>query len=301
RMGGLIHGMPHTAFFFLIGCISISALPPFNGFVSEWLTFQAALQVSSLQSGVLRSLIPTTAAALALTGALAAACFVKVYGITFLGKPRTHRAGRARMPSAGMRAGQSILAALCLVFGLLPTTTITALERIAAQLLGQGLPSASAQGWLWLTPVSPRVASYAAPLVFAALVAVWAIAWLAMHPRGKTIRTGVAAWDCGFGGLTHRMQYSATAFAMPFRRIFSGAWRTVEQIEENNPPVASMASRSLHYRLQVEDHAWPLLYLPVRKGVLWLARLASRLQTGNVRIYLGYSFFTLIFLLWVVT
>jgi len=90
RMGGLIHRMPVTAVLFLIGCLSISALPPFNGFVSEWLTYQAALAVPALDSGVLRSFVPVTAAMLALTGGLAAACFVKVFGVVFLGKPRSH-------------------------------------------------------------------------------------------------------------------------------------------------------------------------------------------------------------------
>src|SRR5471032_3242298 len=87
-IGGLIRKMPHTAFYFLVGALAISALPPLNGFVSEWLTFQTALQASILKNGVVRSLLPLFAATLALAGALTAMCFVKVYGIAFLGRPR---------------------------------------------------------------------------------------------------------------------------------------------------------------------------------------------------------------------
>src|SRR3990167_8249664 len=125
RLGGLIHRMPWTAAFFLVGCIAISALPPFNGFVSEWLTLQAALQAPQLENGVLRALIrsaiPMSAAVLALAAALAAACFVKAYGVAFLGRPRSRHVTHAREVSAGMLAAMGLLAGLCLLLGVLPT------------------------------------------------------------------------------------------------------------------------------------------------------------------------------------
>ena len=141
HMGGLIHRMPVTAALFLVGCIAISALPPFNGFVSEWLTFQTALQTPKLESGVLRAILPIAAALLALTGALAAACFVKVYGVAFLGKARDRRAAHAREVPAGMLIGMGLLAVLCLLLGVLPTTVIEALEAVPQLLLGQVPPS----------------------------------------------------------------------------------------------------------------------------------------------------------------
>src|SRR5206468_3026391 len=91
HLGGLIHGMPQTAFVFLVGCAAISALPPLNGFVSEWLTFQAILLSPQLPSWGLKLLVPAVGALLALSAALAAACFVKAFGVTFLGRPRTDR------------------------------------------------------------------------------------------------------------------------------------------------------------------------------------------------------------------
>ncbi|NOY62388.1 MAG: hydrogenase 4 subunit B, partial [Gammaproteobacteria bacterium] len=165
RMGGLLARMPWTGLLFLIGCISISALPPFNGFVSEWLTFQTALQAASLESGVLRAVIPIAAAVLALTGALAAACFVKVYGVVFLGQPRSRRVQRTREATRGMVLAQGLLAVLCLMFGVLPTFTVAALNQVVVGLTGSSLQAATAHGWLWLTPISAETASYGAPLV----------------------------------------------------------------------------------------------------------------------------------------
>ena len=135
NMGGLIHRMPQTAVFFLIGCLAISGLPPLNGFVSEWLTLQAALQAPALESGVLRALIPVTAAVLALSAALAAACFVKVYGVAFLGDGAQRRVAHAREVDVGMRLAMGTLALLCLLFGVFPNTVIGALDAVPQMLV----------------------------------------------------------------------------------------------------------------------------------------------------------------------
>src|SRR3970282_416224 len=119
--GGPIRRMPQTAIFFLIGCLAISGLPPLNGFVSEWLTFQAALQAPSLASGVLRTIIPIAAPVLAWSAARAAACFVKVYGVAFLGVARSHKVAHAHEVDIGMRAGMGGLAVLCVIFGIFPS------------------------------------------------------------------------------------------------------------------------------------------------------------------------------------
>ncbi len=108
HLGGLIHRMPQTAFVFLVGCAAISALPPLNGFVSEWLTFQAILLSPQLPSWGLKLLVPAVGALLALSAALAAACFVKAYGVTFLGRPRTPRRRDAR-GNRPLLAGRDVL------------------------------------------------------------------------------------------------------------------------------------------------------------------------------------------------
>ncbi|EIJ43007.1 formate hydrogenlyase subunit 3/multisubunit Na+/H+ antiporter, MnhD subunit [Beggiatoa alba B18LD] len=297
RMGGLLKRLPYTGFFFLIGVLSISALPPFNGFVSEWLLFQAALQAPSLESGVLRALIPLSAALLALTSALSVACFVKLYGIAFLGQPRTRHVKHARETSWGMKVGQGFLAVLCLLLGIFPTNMINFLDTIPQTLLGVGLPSASAEGWLWLTPIASHVASYSAPLVVLSIMGVWGLVYLFLRGRKQTRYTH--PWDCGFSEPSARMQYTSTAFAMPMRRIFKPLWRIDESVEDTKN--STLQSTAIRYQLALTDHSWYVLYEPIGRAVLWIARLVSRLQTGNIRVYLTYSFFTLIILLWVIT
>lgn len=294
RMGGLLRRMPWTGLFFLVGCISISALPPFNGFVSEWLTFQAALQAWTLESGVLRILIPITAATLALTGALAAACFVKVYGVAFLGQARSRHVRRAREVAPGMRAAQGLLAVLCLALGVLPAVVVTLLGRVSAQVLGQDLPQATAHGWLWLTPVSAETASYAAPLVLAGLaVAWWLVAWAARRKPVRRVRRR-DPWDCGFSPPDARMQYTATAFAQPIRRVFGLLFHIDEGLERRDDGL-------LRYRLHVADRAWGLLYLPLARAVGAAARRITLLQSGSIRAYLAWSFITLLVLLWIIS
>jgi len=308
RMGGLLARMPWTGVFFLIGCISISALPPFNGFVSEWLTFQTALQVGSLQSGVLRAIIPISAVVLALTGALAAACFVRLYGIAFLGQTRTRKVRRTSEASTGMVWAQGLLASLCLLFGVLPTWTVKAMNHISHSLTGYDLPTATSHGWLWLTPVSADTASYSAPLVLLGVLlafAAWGIVYFVLRPTGKVTTVKDQPWDCGFGPLSPRMQYTATAFSMPIQRIFTPVWRLKETVEREpelgDESGQSTEPTSIRYQLQVEDVMWKWLYQPIVKLLHIAVRRVGRIQTGHLRHYLMYSFVTLILLLWLIT
>ncbi len=301
-MGGLIKKMPQTSILFLIGCMSISSLPLFNGFVSEWLAFQTALQVDVLDNGVLRSLIPVAAAGLALTAALAAACFVKVFGLIFLGQPRSHHSEKAHeTQDKGMLAGSALLASLCFLFGIFPGLIISLINGVAGQLLGETLPNDAALGWLWLAPVSTNQASYAPPLVLiAALIAAGISFWYLRRNPATALRIS-ETWDCGFGGLTPRMQYSSSAFTMPFRRIFARVWMIDEQIEKDMQGAMNQDVAAIRYHLEVQDHSWPRLYQPIERGVNKTAKVVGRIQTGNIRTYLGYSFATLILLLWVIS
>jgi len=294
KMGGLLRRMPWTGFFFLVGCISIAALPPFNGFVSEWLTFQSALQAWQLESGVLRSLVPIAAAMLALTGALAAACFVKVYGVAFLGQPRSRQVRHARRVPFGMRVGQGLLAALCLLLGVLPTVIVGLLDAIPRQLLGEGLPHATAEGWLWLTPVAPDTASYSAPLVVLLIAVMAGLAWWVWHAGGRAGVQRCDTWDCGFTPPGPRMQYTAPAFAQPIRRVFGSVFAIEEAVERQE-------DGSQRYRLAVRDRAWNLFYVPVVRAVEASARQVARLQSGSLRVYLGWTLATLLVLLWIIS
>ncbi|MFZ2198540.1 MAG: hydrogenase 4 subunit B, partial [Thermodesulfovibrionales bacterium] len=296
-MGGLIHRMPWTAALFLVGCISVSALPPFNGFVSEWLTFQAFLLSPSLTSPLLKLLVPMGAALLALTGALAAACFVKAFGVTFLGHWRGPRNAVVHEINWPMRLGMIMAALSCLCLGILPTMIIDWMDTLAAQLTGARIAtSAGTLGWMWLTPIAPERASYSGMIVFLGISAVVVCAYLLLHARpGKMHR--VPIWDCGFEKINERMQYNATSFSMPIRRIFGFFFSIRDRVRVGSQAGHAAFPKRLHYYLRIRDRFWLWFYKPIAVSSFWIARKVGRLQQGRIQVYLIYSFITIIVLL----
>jgi formate hydrogenlyase subunit 3/multisubunit Na+/H+ antiporter MnhD subunit len=304
RMGGILRRMPWTGILFLLGCISIAGLPPSNGFVSEWLIFQTSLQAQALESGVLRAMIPLSAAVLALTGALAATCFVKLYGIAFLGVARTRTTKRTREVSKGMITGQAILAACCVLIGFFPSSVVDALNQITKQTMGVGLDRVTSHGWMWLTPISSKTAEYSAPQVWLGLslaLAGWFFVYLLMKRRHRHKRTKVAAWDCGFGPLNSRMQYTGASFTMPIRRIFGVLWRHQEETSLEARNGLTEHAHTLRYKESIEDITWRIFYSPIIFIVTAATKRVGKIQTGHLRHYLGYSFFTLLVLLWLIS
>ena len=290
HMGGLARSMPATAFHFLVGALAISALPPLNGFVSEWLTFQAALQAPLLEHGVVRSLLPLFAATLALAGALTAMCFVKVYGVAFLGQPR----GKAKASGdagAGERLGLAWLSAACLVLGLFPAAMLQMLNQVGASLTGHSLSAEALQsGWVWLVPTHPAEASYS-PLIF--FVVVLAVVLLTVRLvrvfyHGRVRRAD--PWDCGFPEQTPRMQDTADAFGQPISLVFGPLYLMKRSVPGPEDPAPK-------YAMKVEDRHWPWLYLPVARAVEFVSAKIGLLQRGRISTYLLYSFLTLIALL----
>jgi NADH:ubiquinone oxidoreductase subunit 5 (subunit L)/multisubunit Na+/H+ antiporter MnhA subunit len=296
-MGGLIRTMPKTAFYFLIGALAISALPPLNGFVSEWLTFQTALQAPVLQNGVVRSLLPLFAATLALAGALTAMCFVKVYGVAFLGRPR--ESGNAQAPAGGRahdagnmeRFGMAWLAAGCFVLGLFPTSFLQILNRVCTSLTGQGLSNeALASNWLWLVPTASAQASYSPVIFLIVIIGVTLLAFLLVrHFYHGRVRFA-DPWDCGFPEQTSRMQDTADAFGQPIRHVFG----PVFLVQRHMPAPDDPAPR---FSLKIEDRHWVWFYLPVARLAEYVSSKIALLQQGRISIYLLYSFLTLIALL----
>src|SRR6266481_7760659 len=198
RLGGLIHRMPLTAFAFLVGSAAISALPPFNGFVSEWLTFQAILLSPALPQWLLKFLIPAVGALLALSAALAAACFVKAFGITFLGRPRTPVARDAVETDRWSLAAMFVLVALCLVAGILPGYFIDALAPVIQSLTGAQLPRQEQLDWLTIVPIAQSRSSYNGLLLFFFIALAASLAAEAIHRFASAAVRRSAAWDCGF-------------------------------------------------------------------------------------------------------
>jgi len=294
HLGGLIHRMPWTAFYFLVGCVAISAFPPLNGFVSEWLTFQAILLSPELPSWGLKLLVPTVGALLALSAALAAACFVKAFGIIFLGRARTGIAEAAQEVDRWSLAAMSVLAALCLIGGIAPGLFIDALAPVAVSLVGDRVPPQLAQPWLSIVPIAESRSSYNGLLVFLFITASASLTAYVIHRwASRALRRG-PAWDCGFPGLGPATQYTAGSFAQPIRMVFgSYVFRAREHVEMRPPGDVAPA----RFHAELHDLAWELIYTPITAAVSLAATRLNQLQFLTIRRYLSFVFSALVFLL----
>lgn len=294
QLGGLIHRMPTTAAVMLVGAAAISALPPLNGFASEWLTFQAILLSPELAPWGLKLLVPAVGALLALAAALAAACFVRLYGIAFLGRPRTGAAAEAREVDRWSRGTMIGLATLCVLAGILPGPVIDALQQVVSPLMGARMPVQGDVAWLSIIPVGESRSSYNGLLVFVFILISAGLAAVLIHRFASRALRRAPAWDCGFPLNDPRTQYSASSFAQPIRRVFaSGLFRAREDV--TMPPPGDLSPARI--RLSEEDPAWRLIYTPLTTMVDALSARANVLPHLTIRQYLGIVFSALILLL----
>jgi NADH:ubiquinone oxidoreductase subunit 5 (subunit L)/multisubunit Na+/H+ antiporter MnhA subunit len=291
KLGGLIHRMPWVAATALVGTLAIAGLPPFNGFVSEWLMLQAYLLTPTLPEPYLNMMLPLGAAALALAAALAAYAMVKFYGVVFLGRPRGQNLDEAHDAGRWERLGLAWLAVGCILLGLFPVNVILQLDHVTQLLVGHDLGSSAARsGWLWLTPVAEERASYSPMILLLIILGSLALTYLAVRKfyHGR-LRRG-PAWDCGFPQQTSRMQDSADGFGQPIKQIF-------EQFFGISRELPSPFDTHPHYHGEVRDRLWELFYQPLARLVERISVLVGGLQHGRISIYLLYSFVTLIALL----
>jgi hydrogenase-4 component B len=294
HLGGLIHRMPKTAFAFLVGCVAISALPPLNGFVSEWLTFQAIVLHPSLPQWGLKVAIPADGALLALSAALAAACFVKAFGVCFLGRPRTTQAAQAREVDVFSLASMFTLAAICLVAGVLPGAVIDGLAPVTQALVGAHMPAQMDRAWLSIVPIAEAHSSYDGLLIFLFIaVSAWLMAIAVHRFASRRMRRG-PAWDCGFPDPSPATQYTAGSFAQPIRRVF-GAVVFASSETVTMPPPGDMAPARIEKH--IHDPAWEIFYAPLATAVSATADWMNVLQFLTIRRYLGFVFVALILLL----
>lgn len=294
HLGGLIHCMPQTAFVFLVGCMAISALPPLNGFVSEWLTFQAILLSPELSSWGLKLMVPAVGALLALSAALAAACFVKAFGVTFLGRARTDAAAQAQETDSNSLAAMYFLAALCLVAGILPGFFIDALNPVTNSLIAVAMPHQAGVEWLSIVPIAESRSSYNGLLVFIFVTISGSIAAFAIHRLASDKLRRGPAWGCGYPPVGPSAQYTADSFAQPIRRVFGAVVFAAREIGEMPPP-GSLAPARL--TVEVHDLIWEAAYAPVAKGVEYAAEKLNSLQFLTIRQYLSLVFTALVLLL----
>jgi len=297
-MGGLIKRMPQTAFFFLVGAVAISALPPLNGFVSEWLTYQALLQGFGTTTSLLRLIFPLSGAMLALTGALAAACFVKAFGITFLAQPRSAAAAQAHEATPSMRLGMGLLAVACVVLGLFPTHVVRLLDPLAQQLTGCQLgDQLSAAGGVVLTSLSPTggTVSPVGLLLTAICLLPIPLVLTLLFARKTQVRIG-PTWACGQRTLSPRMEYTATGFSKPIRMVFKALFRPHREVQREYD-FSPYFAKTLRFDSHVEELFEERIYRPARMVILRAARRIRGLQAGSIHAYLAYIFATLVALL----
>jgi hydrogenase-4 component B len=278
--------------------VAISALPPLNGFVSEWLTYQSLFQGFGTTQSLIRLVFPLSGAMLALTSALAAACFVKAFGITFLAQPRSGHARNAHEVAPTMLLGQAILTAGCVFLGLFPTVFLKLFDPVTQQLTGQQLSTQlSAAGGLVLsnlTSTGGTVSTLGITLMAVCLLPVPLTLWL-FFARGSRTRRG-PTWDCGLRGLTPQMEYTATGFSKPIRMIFKALFRPRRDVQREYD-FSPYFARTLRFESHVEEVFETRIYRPLRTGILSLSRRMRALQAGSIQAYLIYIFVTLLFLL----
>jgi hydrogenase-4 component B len=294
HLGGLIHRMPQTAFVFLVGCVAISALPPLNGFVSEWLTFQAILLSPQLPVWGLKFLVPAVGALLALSAALAAACFVKAFGVSFLGRARTPAAAQAQETDSNSLAAMYFLAALCLLAGILPGIFLDALAPVSKALVGVSMPHQSGLQWLTIVPIAESRSSYNGLLVFIFVMLSGSIAAFAIHRLASDKLRRGPAWDCGYPDPSTATQYSASSFAQPIRRVYGTSVFRAREIGEMPPP-GTMAPARL--TVDLRDLIWDAAYAPVAAFIGYAADRLNVLQFLTIRRYLTLVFAALVLLL----
>jgi hydrogenase-4 component B len=297
KMGGLIKRMPWTAFFFLIGSVAISALPPLNGFASEWLVFQSLLGGSNIPKPEVAAAMPMAVGMLALTSGLAAACFVKAFGISFLAIPRSQAASEAHEAPPSMLTGMALLALTCVVLGLAPFIVVPVLGRMLTGV--GGLPDTQATFTLSLSLVAPNNFASMSPT----LVGLGLLVLLGLVPTvmlilrvNRRLRMG-ETWGCGRAGQTPRMEYTATAFAEPLRRVFAELYRPTKELSIDFHQDSKYFVQSIEYRSEVTPWFEKALYEPLLWFIGLLASLTRRLQSGSVHMYLVYVAVALFILL----
>jgi len=297
KMGGLIRRMPVTALCFLLGAVAISGLPPLNGFVSEWLTYQALLAGFGTTQSLTRLMFPIAGSLLALTAALAAACFVKAFAIPFLALPRSEEAADAREASLPMRAGMAVLSVGCVALGLGATWFVRIFDPITQQALGVRASSAlvMARGWA----LSPGTA-HGGTISTAGMAMLFLIAGVAfalpLAARWRRRSVPGPAWDCGQPGLTADNEYTATAFSKPLRMIFSALYRPRREIQAEYE-VSPHYPSAIRFENEIEPTFEKHLYGPLWERIMAAANRMKGIQAGSINLYLAYIFITLILLL----
>ena len=298
--GGLLRRMPWTGACFLIGAVSIAALPPTNGFVSEWLVFQSLFLSYQMPSLLMKFMLPLAAAMLALTGVLALTCFAKAFGISFLALPRSSHARHAEEVPWPMRVGMGVLSTVCIALGLAPMLVIPFLDHVSTSLIGRSIADKmlALDGWA-LAPVNVEFSSLSSPVLGFLLVATAALGLaLVVCYGGTSPRRYSKTWACGLN-LTSRMEYSATGFVQPIKRVFSTIYQPTVKLETEFLEESRYFAKRRRFEFHIEPLFQTYFYDPLIAFVSGLADRMRIVQAGSLHLYLAYIFVTLVVLLMV--
>lgn len=324
KLGGLIRLMPWTTLFFIIAALAISAVPPFNGYISEWMLLESLLQSFAIPDVLSKVIIALSGALLALTAGVAVTSFVRVCGVGFLALPRSKEAATACEAPVSMRLGMGFLAFFCLALGVLPTFVIPALDRVTTSLFGvsvlnqvvpplftnhpgayQLLVTIGGSLFSGILPVNglvviaaPAFSTIDSPtyLFLAELLAVGIVLLVlrVIRPLGTTRRGRV--WAGGIPRFTAAMTYTGMAYSNPVRLIFNSLFRSRATTEAVAP-----ASRQREGRIDYQQQFWsPFergLYRPLLKAFEAVTRTARIIQSGNLNQYIAYIFIIVLIVL----
>ena len=273
-MGGLIKRMPKTAMLFLIGAVSISALPPFNGFVSELMIFQVFFQSAALANPFLELILIASLAVFALTSALAAACFVKAFGITFLALPRSEKAKNAKETPKLMLIGPAILAVLC---------------------VGLGVFSLQIFGILGFSFPLPNML-----FIGAILAGFYVFTYAALRAVADRRERIAETWGCGFPTQTSKMEYTASGFSEPIVTILKSIFRTQKKSERNYYDDKGVIFKDGKAEIHLINFFEERLYLPAADFIKKISLKVNNIQRGDVDLHVAYAFATIVVFLLII-
>lgn len=293
-MGGLARVMPATAMCFLIGSLAISAIPPLNGFVSEWFIYQSMFSVAITGDIVVRFFAAFAAVSLAITGALAVTCFVKAYGVTFLGAPRSEAAANAKEVPASMRIGMIILAVVCVCLGIGAPWIAPIMQNIAAATTGQAA-IAVASG---LDIANPAIGSVVSTPMLAILLI--ACVLVPVAARSLLSKGGVASnrdpWACGYA-LDPEMPVVATTFAAEVKMFLKPIYAAREAVVSTAGSFQAMFGNVVSGAAKAETVGDKYVVAGTASFVNWISKQVQKIEGGNFRVYIIYIVVALVFFL----
>lgn len=282
RTGGLLRLLPRSGLFFLVGSVAICGLPPLNGFISELLVYLGLFRQVVAGSGMTVALAALAIPALAVVGGLAVACFVKVFGVVFLGVPRQPLPEHPAVENLPMTAPMGILAAICLLIGVISPLMAPLLETVVASwhpalgLFDFSVTTLAPLGWVsWLNGLL---------IGLIVVLALWYARLLAHSPCGSS-----ETWGCGYLAPSARMQYTASSFAAPLVALLTPLLRP----RGDHPVVSGTFPAKGHFHSHVPEVVLDLLLLPLLGLLERQTAFLRRFQHGQLHLYILYIFATL--------